>query len=132
MILKAKLGEDTVQKIKFFIKNSFSKCDQIRSFLWIRSHLLKKKSLMKNFIFCIVWSLSSITCILLVVAPWCRGYHYCTTSFNEAWNQVLRRYKSWHVGDLRWWEPLTMVPVRNGTKSLSPVNHSTKIIYHHH
>ena len=35
------------------IKDLFSKCDQIRSFLWIWSHLLKK-SLMENFIFCAV------------------------------------------------------------------------------
>ena len=43
----------TVQKIKFAIKDFFSKCDQIRSFLRIWSHLLKK-SLMENFIFCAV------------------------------------------------------------------------------
>ena len=43
----------TAQKIKFFIKDLFSKCDQIRSFLWIRLHLLKK-SLMENLIFCAV------------------------------------------------------------------------------
>ena len=36
--------------MKFFIKDFFSKCDQIRSKLRIWSHLLKK-SLMKNFIF---------------------------------------------------------------------------------
>ena len=36
--------------MKFCTKDFFSKCDQIRSFLWIRSHLLKK-SLMENFIF---------------------------------------------------------------------------------
>ena len=41
------------QKMKFLIKDLFSKCDQIRSFLWIWSHLLKK-SLMANFIFCTV------------------------------------------------------------------------------
>ena len=40
----------TSQKMKFFIKDLFSKCDQIRSFLRIWSHLLKK-SLMENFIF---------------------------------------------------------------------------------
>ena len=40
------------QKMKFSIKDFFSKCDQIRSF-W--SHLLKK-SLMENFIFCAVIS----------------------------------------------------------------------------
>ena len=43
----------TAQKMKFSIKNFFSKSDQIRSFLWIWSHLLKK-SLMENFIFCAV------------------------------------------------------------------------------
>ena len=37
--------------MKFSIKYFFSKCDQIRSFLRIWLHLLKK-SLMKNFIFC--------------------------------------------------------------------------------
>ena len=43
----------TTQKMKFSIKGFFSKCDQIRSFLWICSHLMKK-SLMENFIFCAV------------------------------------------------------------------------------
>ena len=40
-------------KMKFSIKGFFSKCDQIRSFLWIWSHLLKKP-LTENFIF--LWS----------------------------------------------------------------------------
>ena len=40
----------SAQKVKFSIKDFSSKCDQIRSFLRIWSHLLKK-SLMKNFIF---------------------------------------------------------------------------------
>ena len=39
--------------MKFSIKDFFGKCDQIRSFLRIWSHLLKK-SLMENFIFCTV------------------------------------------------------------------------------
>ena len=41
------------KKMKFFIKDFFSQCDQIRSFLRIWSHLLKK-SLIENFIFCTV------------------------------------------------------------------------------
>ena len=45
--------EDTAQKMKFSINDFFSKCDQIRSFLRIWSHLLKKY-LMENFIFCAV------------------------------------------------------------------------------
>ena len=47
------LKKDTAQKMKFSIQNFFSKCDQIRSFLCMWSHLLKK-SLMENFIFCAV------------------------------------------------------------------------------
>ena len=46
-------GPFTTQKMKCFIKDFFSKCDQIRSFLRIWSHLLKK-FLMENFIFCAV------------------------------------------------------------------------------
>ena len=52
----------TAQKMKFSVKNFFSKCDQIRRFLRIWSHLLKK-SLMENFIFCAVlfWTKLSLT-----------------------------------------------------------------------
>ena len=38
---------------KVFIKDFFSKCDQIRSFLWIWSHSLRK-SITENFMFCTV------------------------------------------------------------------------------
>ena len=42
----------TAQKMKFFVKDFFNKCDQICSFqIW--SHLLIK-SLMENFVFCAV------------------------------------------------------------------------------
>ena len=43
----------TAKKLKFFIKDFFSKCDQIRRKVRVWSHLLKK-SLMENFIFCSV------------------------------------------------------------------------------
>ena len=43
----------TAQKVKFSIKDLFSKCDQIHSFLHIWSYSLKK-SLTENFIFCAV------------------------------------------------------------------------------
>ena len=42
------------KKMKFSIKDFFSKCDQIPSFLRIWLHL-PKKSLMENFIFCAVY-----------------------------------------------------------------------------
>ena len=45
----------TAQKMKFSIKDFFSKCDQIRRKLQIWSHL-QKKSLMENVIFCaVIW-----------------------------------------------------------------------------
>ena len=43
----------TAQKMEFSIKDFFSKCDQLRRKLQIWSQLLKK-SLMENFIFCVV------------------------------------------------------------------------------
>ena len=43
----------TAQKMKFTIIDFFSKCDQIRIFLRIWPHFLKK-SIMENFIFCAV------------------------------------------------------------------------------
>ena len=62
----------TAQKMKFSIKDFFSKNDQIRRFQRIESHLLKI-SLMENFIFCAVWanarlfltySITSMGCII--------------------------------------------------------------------
>ena len=44
----------TSQKMKFSIKDFFSKCDQIRRKVQIWSHLLHK-SLMENFTFCAVF-----------------------------------------------------------------------------
>ena len=49
----------TAQKIKFSINHFFSKCDQIRSFLRIWSHL-RKKPLTENFNFCAVPPLHSL------------------------------------------------------------------------
>ena len=46
----SKFRRNPAQKVKFFIKDLFSKCDHIRSFLRIWSYLLQK-SLKENFIF---------------------------------------------------------------------------------
>ena len=51
--LQSKTSFVTAQKMKFFIRDFFSKYDQIHSFLRIWSQLLKK-TLMENFIFCAV------------------------------------------------------------------------------
>ena len=48
--LENEKGSSTAEKMKFTIKDFFSKCDRICSFLRIWSNLLKK-SLMENFIF---------------------------------------------------------------------------------
>ena len=53
---------NTAQKMKFSIKDFFSKCDQIRSFLWIWSHL-QKKALMENFIY---WAVQTICQDMLI------------------------------------------------------------------
>ena len=47
--LENEKGSSTAEKMKFTIKDFFSKCDRICSFLRIWSNLLKK-SLMENFI----------------------------------------------------------------------------------
>ena len=54
----------TAQKMKFFINDFFSKCDQIPRKLQIWSHLLKKL-LMENFIFCAVYY-----CCISQQQPW--------------------------------------------------------------
>ena len=50
---KHSFESDSAQKKKFSIKDFFSKCDEIRSFLRIWPHILNK-SFMKNFILCAV------------------------------------------------------------------------------
>ena len=63
------------QKMKFSIKGFSSKCGQIRRFLQIRSHLLKK-FLMKNFIFCLVMIKQSPELIfVLFVIAFCMWVH---------------------------------------------------------
>ena len=85
IILKHKLGNKqmyhilyfaihTAQKIKFSIKNFFSKCDQIRSFLRIWSHLLKK-SLTANVIFCTVHCQEQRTYTQLILSCTYLGRH---------------------------------------------------------
>ena len=59
--------KNTAQEMKFFIKDFFSKYDEICSFLQIWSHLLKK-SLMENFIFCAV-KLKYLGCLLYSYIP---------------------------------------------------------------
>ena len=77
------------------------------------------------------WAQSVLCPFLSCTLTPCIGYHYCTTSLNKAWTQVLRRFKSclWHVGGLWWWGSLTMVPAGSKAKCLSSINHTTKTIH---
>ena len=91
----------TAQKMHFSIIDFFGKCDQIRSFLRIWSHLLKK-SLMENFIFCAV-RLSGGSKSLLKPemqmlhqswSPWSlcwitiTGYHHISFIMVSLWSQL--------------------------------------------
>ena len=52
MYLKSAKSTITAQKENFFFKNFLSKCEQIRSFLRICSHLLKK---IENYVVSLEW-----------------------------------------------------------------------------
>ena len=84
----------TEQKIKFFIKDFFSKFDQIRMKLRIWSHLLKK-SFIKNFIFCAVWNtrgnLINITIYYIILGP----FYPATSCSSVVWNTG--KYFAWHA-----------------------------------
>ena len=89
--------------MKFSIKNFFSKCDQIRNFLRICSHLLKK-SLMENFFFCamryvriyinttevsfkaVAKLLTYFMPLVLFYTPWTKSENEGFSSRAEAWN----------------------------------------------
>ena len=77
----------TAQKMKFFIKDFFSKCDQIRSSLRIWSHLLKK-SLMENFIFCAV-RYCNVSTISFEQILW---FHFVRTLFTSVLISLLKFY----------------------------------------
>ena len=72
--------------------------------------------------------------LALLVAPWCSGYHYCTSSFKKVWTQVLHRFKtcSQHARDLQWWGSLKMVSAGNKAIRLSLVNPTAKTIHPPH
>ena len=72
----------TAQKIKFFIKDISSKCDQIRKKLRIWSHLLEE-SLTKNFIFCAVRVAMYQNQKMLSSVP--KSYFFSKNVYNKTW-----------------------------------------------
>ena len=66
--------------MKFPIKDFFGKCDQIRSFLRIWSHLLNK-SLIENLIFCAVSCILQATGVKVSVSPVKKYYKMCKREY---------------------------------------------------
>ena len=100
------LVTNTAQKLKFSIKDLFSKCDQIRSFLRIWSHLLKK-SLMENFIF---WAVH-IGCLFKIRQKYrisyrnsrisdCFGILFIRASYNQRYLSMLCQFLSFSFAAL--------------------------------
>ena len=88
----------TVQKMKFSIMDFFSKCDQIRSFLLIWSHLLKK-CVMKNFIFCAMYCVVTLLAASLFVLNFFNDSNSLTlTSTFFYWNILLysNSFSKWY------------------------------------
>ena len=85
-ILKTKLYaelaalESLPKKMKFSIKDFFSKCDQIRRKLRICSHLLNK-SLMKSFFFCALE-------LFIDMKLTNNNTSYWSSDLNETWENV--------------------------------------------
>ena len=84
--------------MKFSIKDFFSKCEQIRSFQPIWSHLLKK-SLMENFVFCVVqawlddFHISKLI-LYLDQLKFIRNYSFITY---EKFSAVRVRIRGWEI-----------------------------------
>ena len=78
---------NTAQKRKFPIKDIFSKCIQILSFLRIWSHLLKK-SLMKSFIFCVVKGFSYM--LFLIVFSFIT--HSIMEQLHKFWGPIMEYF----------------------------------------
>ena len=104
--------------MKFFIKDFFSKCDQIRSFLRIWSHLLKK-FLMENLIFC------AMIALFLFMKEMCRFWLLkCTRSaiiFTSAYERNFKVRNEHHytlTQNSQFSKPLVKSVYRR-TKSLS-------------
>ena len=77
------------QKMKFSIKDLFSKYDQIHSFLWIWSHELKK-SLMENFSYCAVLPIMALKDLFLE-----KDLYHLISSSEKFRNSILSKNILW-------------------------------------
>ena len=63
------------------------------------------------------------------MAPWCSGYHYCTTSFNKVSNSAQAQTVLEICDGENLWQWFRLEIRR---KHLSSVKHTIKTIHHHH
>ena len=84
---------NTAQKMKFSIKDFFSKFDQIRRFLRICSHFLKK-SFLENFIFCAVQLLVNESSLGLLMSLFTDIIYGSDDHDNEFFCKMVDRHKS--------------------------------------
>ena len=82
------------RKMKSFIKNFFIKYHQIRSFVRIWLHLLKK-SLMENFIFCVVFLWTNLVWLCVFMKTCVDARHFYTTKDKKNWayGRILLKFK---------------------------------------
>ena len=81
------LAQINAQKMKFFVRNLFNKCEHIRIKLRICSHLLNK-SLAENFTFCVVNIISFTTeSCKFFFKPNCKSLVYFTSI--NTWHRLV-------------------------------------------
>ena len=82
------------RKMKSFIKNFFIKYHQIRSFVRIWLHLLKK-TLMENFIFCVVFLWTNLVWLCVFMETCVDARHFYTTKDKKNWacGRILLKFK---------------------------------------
>ena len=93
--------------MKSSVKDFSSKCDEIRSFLWIWLHLLKN-ALMEKFIFCALIPLYHFAHLdsdfYLQLCIW-DDYHvffnYTARNYQTAYSMTFTNLVNYHLGD--WW-----------------------------
>ena len=81
------------KKMNFSIKDFFSKCDQICSFMWIWSHLMMK-SLMENFIFC---ALTKLRFSIIILENILRNTFDKEHLWMAAWKYALKYFKFYSI-----------------------------------
>ena len=85
---KVELFAEIVNDWNYFCKKLHFQCLTV-----VRIHLCDYCQAEARFSTMLFPSKSDGRLYLIIAAPWWSGYHYCTTSFNKVWTQVLCRFQ---------------------------------------